>query len=55
VLALRQLSIWLLWPLVWLRRQWLSWLLLLLVWLMLLAADVLSLGLSAIRFGPCTS
>jgi len=54
VLVLRRLSIWLLWPLVWLCRQRLSWLLLLLVRLMLLAADILSLGLSAIGFGPCT-
>jgi len=55
VLVLRQLCIWLLWPLVWLRHQRPSWLLLLLVWLLLLAADIISLGLSAIGFGPCTS
>jgi len=54
VLVLQQLSIWLLWLLAWLRRQWLSWLLLLLIWLMLLAVDVLSLCLSGIGFGPCT-
>jgi len=54
VLALRQLSVWLFWPLAWLRHQRLSWLLLLLIWLMLLAVDVLSLCLSGIGFGPCT-
>ena len=54
MLGLRLLSVLLPWLLAWLRRQWLSWLLLLLVRPMLLAADVLSLCLSVIGFGPCT-
>ena len=55
VLVLWRLSVWLLWPLLWLRRRQLSLLLLLPVQLMLLAAVVLSLSLSVIGFGPCTS
>jgi len=55
VLALQQLAVWLLWPLIWLQHQRLSWLLLLLVRLMLRAAGVLSLCLTVIGFGPCSS
>jgi len=56
VLALWQLAALLLWLLLWLRRQWLSWLLLLLlVQLLLHSAGVLSLCLTVIRFGPCSS
>jgi len=54
VLVLRRRFVWLPWLLAWLLRQRLSWLLLLLVRLLLLAAGVLSLCLSAIGFGPCT-
>jgi len=55
VLVPLQLAIWLLWLLLWLRHQWLSWLLLLPVQLMLCAVGNLSLCLSAIGFGPCSS
>jgi len=53
VLVLLRLGVWLLWLLLWLRRQWLS-LLLLLVRLLLRSADVLSLCLIVIGFGPCS-
>jgi len=52
VLVLRQLVAWLLWLPLWLQCQWLSWLLLMIVWLLLHAAGVLSLCLTAIGFGP---
>jgi len=55
VLVLRQLVVWLLWPPLWLQRQWLSWLLLLLVQLLLRSAGILSLCLTVIGFGPCSS
>ncbi len=55
VLVLWRLDVWLLWLLLWLRCQWLSWVLLLLVWLLLGSAGILSLCLTAIGFGPCSS
>jgi len=54
VLALQQLVIWLLWPLLWLRRLRLSWPLLLLVQLLLHSAGILSLCPTVIGFGPCS-
>ncbi len=50
-----QLAVWLLWLPLWLWCRWLCWLLLLLVLLLLHAAGILFLCLSANGFGPYSS